>query len=222
VQLYADLCRCCFYALAPCFSAESSHVLLFCWTLSNVLLPRYQLFPMRLYGGNDQPSDLCSFNRTDSKGRSYFIAGTWFPGERANRWESTCRGRDANGGPVVQFALGWDQKALVEQPGFMCGCCGCINNCYQNGVWPGSAGFIGPCGDAVWFSQAVPAGVLALSPSSSTCVGSQRKFPVCFSDAPGSGLWREWGTAQRDGRCVTFESLGGENARLMCAPQFGV
>lgn len=183
---------------------------------------RYQMNPMRLYGGNNQPADLCYFNRTRPDGKPYFVAGTWFPGERENRWESTCRGRDANGGPAVQFALGWDKKALVEKPGFWCGCCGCIRNCWMPGVWPGSAGYAGPCGDAVRFNLAVPAGVLALNPSSSTCRGSQGKFPVCFSDAPSSGIWRQWGTAQRDGRCVTFGSLGGEDARLMCAPQFGV
>ncbi|WIA42622.1 hypothetical protein OEZ86_008595 [Tetradesmus obliquus] len=71
----------------------------------------YQMNPMRLYGGNNQPADLCYFNRTRPDGKPYFVAGTWFPGERENRWESTCRGRDANGGPAVQFALGWDKQA---------------------------------------------------------------------------------------------------------------
>ncbi|WIA22188.1 hypothetical protein OEZ85_004522 [Tetradesmus obliquus] len=78
----------------------------------------YQMNPMRLYGGNNQPSDLCYFNRTRPDGKPYLIAGTWFPGERENRWESTCRGRDADGGPAVQFALGWDKQARVEKPGF--------------------------------------------------------------------------------------------------------
>jgi hypothetical protein len=183
---------------------------------------RNHMNPMRLYGGNDKPSDLCYFNRTRPDGKPYFIAGTWFPGERQNRWESTCRGRNANGQPVVQFALGWDKKALAEKPGFFCGCCGCLRDCWKPGVWPGSAGYSGPCGDAVWFSQAVPAGVLALSPGSSTCSATRARFPVCFSDAPGSGLWRQWGTLKSDGRCVTVGSLGGEDARALCAPQFGL
>uniref|UniRef100_A0A383W8H3 Uncharacterized protein n=1 Tax=Tetradesmus obliquus TaxID=3088 RepID=A0A383W8H3_TETOB len=74
----------------------------------------YQMNPMRLYGGNNQPADLCYFNRTRPDGKPYFVAGTWFPGERENRWESTCRGRDANGGPAVQFALGWDKQARLK------------------------------------------------------------------------------------------------------------
>ncbi|KAF8057634.1 TOP6B [Scenedesmus sp. PABB004] len=145
----------------------------------------------------DDGKPLCYFNRTRALGAPYSIVGTWYEGERGNGWESTCRGRAEDGTPTTQNVFEWNPKSLSYQPGYFCGCCGCIANCDGASRVDNSSRTLG-CD-----------GAYVLQPDPNACPKSRAIFPVCVGKTASQG--QQWGTLGRDDDCATWSSLNAED-----------
>ncbi|KAF6258587.1 hypothetical protein COO60DRAFT_1691825 [Scenedesmus sp. NREL 46B-D3] len=187
---------------------------------------------------DDDPSlqkPLCYFERRRLLGAPYKIYGSWYAGEEAADYESTCRGRIETGQPTQKM-----------QFGFYCGCSGCTQGCWNSA--PGAAprnpvtqkfncsapapGTLPPYPKAnqYWpYYFTGPDFAPNTNPNSTATDacndprfgGGANNFPYPICKGQTAAFGEEWGTMDSDFTCKTFNSLVVADPSFFCTTNPG-